>query len=135
MASDIVVLDGSTAKLHWPLDLAEDLLADASAWEPAVTGPDDSRHADVWRLTACVNAHHRHPPGEDWKHPLRDDALGTSPHRYSTQQLLDAFFLSVRGEHFSYGFTRRLDPRLRVALGEVVRRVHAADPPIFVLPS
>ncbi len=85
-------------------------------------------------MAAYVNAYHRHPPGAEWDHPLRDDALVTHLHRYTTQQLLDAFFLGVRGEHFSYGFTRRLEPRLRAVLGEVVHRVRAADPPVFVLP-
>ena len=49
-----------------------------------------------------------------------------------TQQLLDAFFLGVRGEHFSDGLIRRREPQLRVLVGEVVRRVRAADPPVFV---
>jgi hypothetical protein len=130
---ETVVLDGATAKLPWPLELAENLLADASPWGPAVVGPDDSRYADVWRLAACVNAYHRHLPGSDWEHPLRDDALEAHLDRYTTQQLLDAFFLGVRGEHFNFGFTRRLEPQLRVILGEVVRRMHAPDPPAFAL--
>jgi hypothetical protein len=134
MAPDTVVLDGATAKLPWPLELAEDLLADASPWGPAITGPDDSRYADVWRLAAYVNAYHRHPPKSEWDHPLRDDALVAQLHRSTTQQLLDAFFLGVRGEHFNYGFTRRLEPQLRMILGEVVRRVRTADPPDFALP-
>ena len=119
------------------LELTEDLLADPSAWGPAVaaSGPDDSRYADVWRLAAGVNAYHRHPPGSEWDHPLRDDALGAHLPRYTTQHLLDAFFLGVRGEHFNYGFTRRLEPQLRVIVGEVVRRVRATDPPVFVLPA
>lgn len=109
---ETVVLDGATPGLPWPLELAESLLADASAWGPAVaaSGPDDSRYADVWRLAACVNAYHRHPSGSAWDHPLRDDALVAHLHRYTTQQLLDALFLGVRGKHFSYGLIRRREP-------------------------
>jgi hypothetical protein len=133
MAAEIVLLDGPNATLPWPLALAEELLADAAPWGPPASGPDDSRYADVWRVAAYVNAYHRHPPGSDWRHPLRDDTLMANLPRYTTQQLLDGFFMGVRGEHFSYGLTRSLEPRLRVVIGEVVRRVCAADPPVFVL--
>lgn len=105
---------------------------------PPVAGPNDSRYSDVWRLAACVNAYHRHLPGADWDHPLRDDALAAHLHHYTTQQLLDAldaFFLGVRGDHLAYGLTRRLEPQLRVVLSEVVRRVRGADPPAFALPA
>lgn len=66
-----VVLDGSTATLPWPLELAEDLLADASAWGPAVTGPDNSRYADEWLLAVCAKWRSR---GE---HPANDASADT----------------------------------------------------------
>jgi hypothetical protein len=131
--AETIVLDGTTATLPWPLELATELLADASPWGPAVTGPDDSRYADVWRLAAYVNAYHRHLPGSQWDHPLRDEALVAHLPRYTTQQLLDAFFLGVRGEHFHDGLIRRQEPQPRVLVGEVVRRVRSGDPPVFVL--
>lgn len=134
MAYDKVILDGPITYLPWPLDLAEELLADASPWGPAVTGPDDSRYTDVWRVAACINAYYRHPPGSDWDNPLRDDALVAHLHRYTTQQLLDGFFLGVRANHFNSGLTRRLEPQPRADLREVVRRVRGLDPPMFSVP-
>ena len=135
-SKDVVILDGIQRVSRWPLELAESLLKDPTPWGrfwPGHPENDPNRQHDYWTLANCVNAYHRHPLGSQWKNPLHDPQLSEHCSTYSTQELLDAIFYIARADHFSYGAIRKHEAHLRQALQEVVRRVHSATPPIFLL--
>lgn len=146
--NDTVVLDGPGQPTRWPLELAEDLLADPATWGTDIRGYFGSslltqeerekaaqqryRYNDAYRLAAVVNAYNRHPV--DWGGTFFNGlkAEGSSLAHYSTQELLDAFFMVVRQERFNDGLVASLEPHLRQIVTEVVRRIHSTTPPVFI---
>ncbi len=132
---------------YWPVETAEKLLANPSPWGPPAYAlglgyiddphqPDQS--SEFLTLAYCVNgAYERHggDMGEAWKwaNPLIERFKeGSSCTAYSTQDLLDLVFLYARGEHFSDGLIRSVEPILREMVQEVVRRVRSPQPPVFL---
>lgn len=134
-----VKLDGHFASDSWPLELARSLLRDPLPWGTWWPGhPEEhrpNRHADFNKLALQVTAYTRHPPGVAWHNPIRDESSDQTYASYSTQDLLDALFLAARGDRFNYGLICRLEPRLRLMLQEVVRRVQSEEPPQFEVES
>lgn len=138
-----VKLDGIFATDPWPLELARSLLRDPLPWGTWWPGhPEEhrpTRYADFNRLALQVTAYKRHRPGVSWgvswSNPVRDEDLDQALERYSTQDLLDALFFATRGDRFNYGLICRLEPRLRLILQEVVRRVQSEEPPQFEVES
>lgn len=133
---DLVVLDGIEKVSCWPLELAESLLKDPMPWGGLWPGHPENgpnRQYDYSTLANCVNAYHRHPPGSQWKHPLSDPQFSEHCSTYPTQELLDAIFIISRADRFVDGAIRKHESNMRQALQEVVRRVHSATPPIFLL--
>ncbi|GHO72443.1 hypothetical protein KSD_02140 [Ktedonobacter sp. SOSP1-85] len=132
---------------HWPVELAEKLLASPLPWGPPTyafgryiddpTQPD--QNDDVHALAFCVNdAYERH--GGDiseawkWANPLLQHLkAGGSCEQYATQDLLDLVFLNVRFERFSDGHIRSEEALLRDIVREVVQRVHSPYPPVFLV--
>jgi hypothetical protein len=132
---------------HWPLDLAEKLLASPLPWGPPAYAlgigyiddpkqPDQS--SDFLELARCVDrAYERHGRnmGEAWHwasqiiHSMKE---GSSCTEYTTKDLLDIIFLYHRGERFNDGLIRSEEPRLREIMQEVVRRIHSSTPPVFL---
>ncbi|GHO68378.1 hypothetical protein KSC_072700 [Ktedonobacter sp. SOSP1-52] len=132
---------------HWPVELAEKVLASPLPWGPPTyafggyiddpTQPDQSD--DVHALAFCVDGayeHHGGDIGEAWKwarpllHHLKS---GGSCEQYATQDLLDLVFLNVRLERFSDGHIRSEEALLRDIVREVVRRVQSSHPPVFLV--
>jgi hypothetical protein len=132
--ADIVLLDGPDAPSEWPLALAESLLQDPTPWGIPLRRGAANRYQDAHRLATCVNMYHRLQAGTPWRNPIQDPALADHLARYTTQELLDGVFWGVRGERFSAGLTLEVEPRLRLAVAEVVRRIHSDTPPTFVTP-
>ena len=137
-----VQLDGRCATTPWPVDLAVSLLQDPAPWGSWWPGHPDNqrpnRHADFMQLANQVLAYNRHPFGRAfrrtaWRNPLHDDDLIRTRESYSTQDLVDALFLAATADRFNYGLICRLEPRLRLMVQEVVRRVQSEDPPQFEL--
>ena len=132
---------------HWPVDLAEKLLASPLPWGPPtyalgigyIDNPEQPDQAsDFFELARYVDgAYERHGEGIgevwDWATPIiKNVKEGGSCEAYTTQDLLDIVFLHVRGERFSDGLIRSAEPMLREIVREVVRRVHSATPPVFL---
>jgi hypothetical protein len=60
---------------------------------------------------------------------------GAAYEEYATQELLDVLFVACRTDRFRSGTLKAEEPRLRLLLQEVVRRVHSVSPPTFVVTS
>ena len=114
---------------------AVSLLQDPAPWGSWWPGHPDNQRPNFNRLALQVNGYHRHPFGQSWRSPVRDDDLSRTCASYSTQDPLDALFHAARADRFNYGLVCRLEPQLRLILQEVVRRVQSEDPPQFELIS
>ncbi len=132
---------------HWPLGLAEKLLANPLPWGPPeyalgigyIDDPEQAdQSSDFLELAQCVDgAYQRHAGdiGEAWKwaNPIINSVKeGGSCAEYATQDLLDIVFLYSRGERFCDGLIRSAEPILREILREVTRRVHSSPSPVFL---
>ncbi|GER89035.1 hypothetical protein KDW_31970 [Dictyobacter vulcani] len=137
------VLLGKRAKC-WPVELAEALLASPLSWGPPtyalgigyVDDPQREDQSDGFiQLAMCVDgAYNRHSEAGQWANPiLRQVEVEASYEELSTQDLLDVVFLVCRGERFCDGLIRQHEPQLRAILQEVVRRIHADAPPVFIV--
>jgi hypothetical protein len=112
--------------------LAESLLADPTPWGSPADILINDRYQDVYRLATCVNRYHRYPPGSPWRNPIQDPHLAEHLEHYTTHELLDGVFWGVRSEQFNEGLTAGVESSLRLAVREVVRRIHSDTPPTFV---
>ena len=134
-----VKLDGPLASDPWPLELACSLLSDPSPWGEKAWWPglprdkQPTRYDEFNRLALQVNAYARHPPRTAWHHPLADKNFEQIYTSYSTQDLLDTLFLATRRNRYVDGLIHVNEPKLRLILQEIVRRVQSADPPQFVV--
>ena len=131
---------------HWPVDLAEKLLASALPWGPPayalgigyIDDPKQSdQSSDFFALAMCVDgAYKRHGSMDEswnWANAIIDSVKeGGSWAEYTTQDLLDIVFLYARGERFSDGLIRSAESILREIMREVVRRVHSSPSPVFL---
>ncbi len=132
---------------HWPVELAEQLLASSFPWGPpaytlGIGYTDDPQQPDqsniFLMLAHCVDgAYERHGEsmGEawDWAHPLIERMKASGSYtEYPAQDLLDLVFLHARGERFSDGLIRSAESILREMVREVVQRVHSSTPPTFL---
>lgn len=132
---------------HWPVHLAEKLLASLLPWGPPtyvlgigyIDNPKQPDQAsDFFELARYVDgAYERHGKdiGKAWNWAtsiINNVEEGRSCEEYTTQDLLDIVFLHVRGERFSDGLIRSAEPMLREIVREVVGRVHSSTPPVFL---
>ena len=130
----------------WPVELAEKLLASPLSWGPPtyvfghyVDDPNQPDQFDEFlKLARCVDGAYKRHGGDmgeawDWANPVIEHVrAGDSCAEYTTQDLLDILFLCLRGDRFSDGLIRSVEPLLRRMLQEVVRRVHSPTPPVFL---
>lgn len=134
-SADSVMLDGPSAEESWPLRAAEALLTDETPWGlgPNERGPNQT--VQFCRLAACVNAHKRGRT-YTWAYSLLDRVdAGAAYEEYSTQELLDVLFVACRTDRFRSGTLKAEEPRLRLLLREIVRRVRSDSPPTFLVES
>lgn len=132
---------------HWPVELAESLLANPLPWGPPTYALgigytddptlEDQSH-DFMALAMCVDGaytrHHDMGKAETWATTLlRHREVNDPPEQPSTQDLLDVVFLSCRGERFCDGLIRQREALLRTYIQEVVRRIHSDTPPVFIV--
>jgi hypothetical protein len=143
MAAPSDTIQLSAGVQAWPIEIAEQLLASPLPWGPpnyalGVGYIDDPRlpdHASEFiKLAHCVDgAYQRHEKAQEWARATsqKHQATGTWQ-TVSTQDLLDILFLYARGERFTDGLIRSVEPALRAILQEVVKRVHTNNPPTFL---
>ncbi|GAC1360338.1 MAG: hypothetical protein NVSMB38_44200 [Ktedonobacteraceae bacterium] len=131
---------------QWPVDVAEKLLANPLPWGPPtyvlgkyIDDPNQPHQSDDFlELAHCVDGAYNRHGGDmgtawNWANPIINSVQeGGSCTEYMTQDLLDIVFLCSRGERFSDGLIRSMEPILREMMREVVRRVHSSPSPVFL---